>query len=258
MKKQTHSKIVILFYFYKICKEQHSPLEFMEEHLMPNETLAAKEVLQAGQAIRLYPANSGTIRLGKITETAPDCLSVTMTMTPAEYLNAPESNATFQCAVTGDNCVYRFPAIFHGSAPLPDLIWYISSPAEIERQQNRRFVRVPIPLPIRVKLTNIYGSFNNAMETTLVDISGNGVCFVSKKPAETGSKIAIEIPDLPVLGTLHTTAVVKRCAAVEVLTSCVYHIGAYLEDDMDKNTQNKLIRCVFQLQRKYLEKGMGI
>ncbi len=225
---------------------------------MSTKRIATDEALNIEQDVYLYPKNDSLARTGKITEITDDYLAITMAMTTKDYLDAPNSGDALQCAVAGDNCVYRFSTAYRSSTPLPDHNWYLTKPDYVDRQQNRRFVRVPTQLPIRVKLTNNYGGLKNAMETTLVDISGNGICFVSEKENPIDGKIAIEIADLPIIGTLQTNAVVKRCDVVVVPSGQVYHIGAYFGDDLRKGQEDKLIRCVFELQRKYLERGMGI
>lgn len=229
-----------------------------DNYIMSSESMAADEALSIEQAVYLYPENEPRARTGQITEITDEYIAITMAMDTQEYLNTPSLDDAFRCAVTGDNCVYRFAAAYRSSTPLPDQIWYITKPVDVERQQQRRFVRVPAQLPMRVKLTNNYGGLKNAMETTMVDISGNGVCFVSEKETPVDGTISIEIPDLPIIGTLQTEAIVKRCDVVDVPSGQVYHIGAYLGDNLRRGQEDKLIRCVFELQRKYLERGMGI
>ena len=228
---------------------------------MPEEMMPADAALSVGQLVHLYsavPGEKSAARKGKIIELNTGFAAVAMDMTPEEYVTAPEEGAAFQCAVTGDNCVYRFATAFRSSAPLPDQLWYIQAPAEVERQQLRRFVRVPAPIPMRAKLMNTHGGFKNAVDTVMVDISGNGICFVSEKEALENTQVFVEVPNLPVIGTLSAQGVVRRCAGIDTPTGHVYHIGAYLGDQLSRSQQDKLIRSVFQLQRKHLERGMGI
>ncbi len=225
---------------------------------MSSKRMPADDVLAPGQTIHLYPEGETRARIAKIFELQVDLLALTMNMTTEEYLTAPAAGASFSCAVTGDNCVYRFSTLFRSSTALPDKIWYMQLPMEVERQQNRRFVRVPAPLPMRVKYAGGHGSFSNASDTMMVDISGNGICFVSEKEAAVDTKVTVEVPGLPVIGTLRTQAVVKRCVSLEVPMGRIYHIGACLDSELTGRQQDKLIRSVFQLQRKYLERGMGI
>ena len=79
-----------------------------------------------------------------------------------------------------------------------------------------------------------------------------------KEPLEDGMEIEIAIPDLPAVGELKTTAVVMRSLDRTALATPVYHIGAHFAAYLDKRQQNQLVRCIFLLQRKYLERGLGI
>ena len=187
-----------------------------------------------------------------------DRLIVEMRMTDAEYAHGPESGAPFHCAMPSEKCTYRFSSFFCASSPLPDRIWYMELPAEVERQQKRDFVRVPAPFPMDLVLPNLYGGMNMPKETTLVDLSGSGASFVWTEPLEQGMEIEITIPDLPAIGELKTKAVVMRSIDRTALATPIFQIGAHFAVHLEKRRQNQLVRCIFLLQRKYLERGLGI
>lgn len=132
----------------------------------------------------------------------------------------------------------------------------VSTLASVERVQMRRFVRVPIPLPIQVKLPGAHGSMQNTIDATLVDISGGGICFAHTEEVLLHEKIIITIPNLPRYGTLHTEARTERCTKIPVFSGTVFHIGASFEDNLAPRQQDKLIQCIFELQRSYLQKGL--
>ncbi len=222
------------------------------------ERFAPEEALVLEEKIYFLQENGKKTRVGRLKEMSVDRLVVEMQMTDAEYAHGPETNAHFRCAMPSEKCTYRFESAFCASSPLPDRIWYMELPTEVERQQKRDFVRVPAPFPMQVTLSNLYGGKNKPKETTLVDLSGNGVSFVWKEPLEDGMEIEISIPDLPAVGELHTTAVVMRSIDRTALATPVYHIGAHFAKYLDKRQQNQLVRCIFLLQRKYLERGLGI
>lgn len=232
--------------------------ENMTTEKMPAEIFAPEEVLALEEKIYFWQEGGKKARIGSLKEIAGDRLVVAMHMTDAEYAHGPEPNASFHCAMPSEKCTYRFSSVFCASSPLPDRIWYMETPAEVERQQKRDFVRVPAPFPMQVVLPNLYGGRNKAKDTTLVDISGNGVSFVWKEPLEGGMEVEVTIPDLPAVGELKTKAVVMRSIDRTALATPVYHIGAHFAEHIDKKQQNQLVRCIFLLQRKYLERGLGI
>lgn len=223
-----------------------------KEQLLPEETL------ETDSKIYLLEEGKEKVKIARLKEITLDRLILEMMMTDEVYAHGPGTNAKFRCAAPSEKCTYRFESIFRGSSPLPDHIWFMDRPAFVVRQQKRDFVRVPSPLPMRVTFFNDYGGKNKAKETTLVDISGNGAAFVWKEEVEDGTEVEIEVPDLPVIGTLQTKAVVMRSIDRTALATPVYHIGVHFLGHLDKREHNKLVRSVFLMQRKYLERGLGI
>ncbi|WP_187620310.1 flagellar brake protein [Selenomonas ruminis] len=221
---------------------------------MTTESKPAEAVLREGQAIHITD-NAIDIH-GTINEIAHRFLSISLDVSPQTFLATPLNSDELQCTVTGNGCVYRFAANFRSSSTVAEKNWFIEKPATVERIQMRRFVRVPMPLPIQVKLPGAHGSMQDTIEATLVDISGGGICFAHTNEVLLHEKIIITIPDLPLYGTLHTEARIERCTKIEVFSGTVFHIGASFEDNLDLRQQDKLIQCIFELQRSYLQKGL--
>jgi c-di-GMP-binding flagellar brake protein YcgR len=226
---------------------------------MEQNLIDALKILTAEQTIYCNWTNEKGLQKiwhGRIMKTGVSLLTIELAILDEDYKDSPTCGTPIHCSVLDDRCTYHFDTIFHGSAALPDHVWFIDMPQQAERRQSRSFVRVPVELPMRVWLTNAYGGRCNPISTSLVDISGGGICFVMKKEVPEKSNIQIEIKDLPLIGTLNTSAEVKRCEAIEVLASTVYHIGASLL--LEKAAENKLVRSVFQLQRQFLHRGLGV
>ncbi|SFT73275.1 c-di-GMP-binding flagellar brake protein YcgR, contains PilZNR and PilZ domains [Selenomonas sp. GACV-9] len=225
---------------------------------MTTETMPAKEVLQEEQFIHITTSNED-YRLdlhGIIAEISLRYLAIHIDCVPETFLNVPTDDVALECAVTGNGCVYRFTTSFRSSSVLEEMTWYLEKPDTVERVQMRRFVRVPIALPMLVKIPGRYGNLRNATITTLVDISGGGLCFACNEEVPLQSRVAIAIPGLPLYGTLKTDAIVERCTPIEVPAGTVYHIGVSLEDRLTLRQQDKLVQSVFYLQRDYLKKGL--
>lgn len=195
---------------------------------------------------------------GYLVGTTEELLTCKMQMDDARYINSPESGTVLHCAMPGESCTYRFEAYYQSSNALPEKLWYIKSPTVVYREQSRDFVRVPAILPMVVRFKNVYGGSREPRETTMVDISGNGICFISPEETEENSPVEIVIPELPGYGELRTTAVVCRCREKKVLNHVVYHVGAMFTDHLVPAEKMKLERALTQLQREYLKRGMGI
>ncbi len=195
---------------------------------------------------------------GHLIDTTEDLLTCRMQMDDSVYVNSPESGTLLHCAVPGESCTYRFEAYYQASNALPEKLWYIKSPAVVYREQNRNFVRVPAILPMIVRFRNAYGGSREPRETTMVDISVNGICFISPEASAENSSVEILIPELPGFGEFRTMAIVSRCQEKKVLNHIVYHVGAMFTEHLAPKDKIRLEKALAQLQREYLRRGMGI
>ncbi|MBQ1889673.1 PilZ domain-containing protein [Selenomonas caprae] len=225
---------------------------------MTTETMPASDVLHEEQFIHIT-TNNEDYRLdlhGVITEISLRYLAIHIDCAPDVFLDVPAADIPLDCAVTGNGCVYRFTTSFRSSSVLEDMTWCLEKPADVNRVQMRHFVRVPIALPMLVKLPGRYGNLRNATITTLVDLSGGGLCFACNEEVPLQSRVAIAIPGVPLYGTLKTDALVERCTPIEVPSGTIYHVGVSLEGRLTPREQDKLVQSVFFLQRDYLRKGL--
>ena len=167
----------------------------------------------------------------------------------------PENGTSIICKVMGEHCYYIFRATYIGKGIENIPVWYISRPDKVEKAQNREYVRVKTTLPVVVRPVNEEGALEEMELTSTVDISGGGMCFVFKRPLPVDSKVAIELDDIPNVGLLQLMCRVARCAKIDVNGEKIYHIGtAYIS--IDRNVQNRLIKFIFDIQRKGLAKGI--
>ena len=231
--------------------------------LSNEETQRAEDVLHPGQFAHIgvpdEEAASGLhIMQGRLMEFASRYIAIEIDCPIKDFLSSPDAGADIACAIVGDGGVYRFTAGFRSSTRLPEQMWFLERPETVSRVQMRRFVRVPIELPLAVRLPGGHGSLHTAKDTTLVDISGGGLAFTNDDQVLLASNIAIAIPEIPGFGQLKAHALVKRCTPITTPTGrTVYHIGAEFEaDDFSHAEQERLIQTVFELQRSYLQRGL--
>ena len=229
---------------------------------MTSENINGADVLALQQIVHLNTADWKRRVVGKLGEIGErlDFMAVDLEMDDSEYVNGLEPGQTLYGAAQGDNCVYRFTARFRSSTALPEKRWYIDFPEQVQRQQMRQFVRVQVPqeMGLKVRLPNGFGNLRSSKEMTICDISGNGICFASEQEAPIGSSISVCIDDLPGYGSFSATATVRRCTQIRFLNHYIYHIGAHMENHISDKQQDKLVRALFQLQQKYLKKGIGV
>ena len=226
--------------------------------LLTEDTKRAEDVLHPGQYFRLQTvAQDESVEFaGRLQEIACRYLAVALDVAPEAFLSAPAAGAEVACAAAGDGCVYRFAVGFRGCSRLPQRLWFLDRPETVSRIQMRRYVRVPIDLPLSVRLPGDHGSLHDAEEAALIDISGGGLCFASAAEVMLAARIAVDIPHLPLYGRLAALARVKRCTPVETPTGRVYHIGVSFEEGLSAREQERLIQSVFALQRSYLQRGL--
>ena len=227
---------------------------------MTSEQMTGTDVLALEQGIYLHSEEWEMQVVGMVDEISEDFFGVSLDVSDRDFVNAPQQGTELSVAAQGDNCVYRFVTRLRGTSALPEKRWFLDFPEIVERQQKRHFVRVPVPLEmgIQVKLPNGLGTFHSSKEMTLCDISGNGICFASDHEAAVGSRVSLQIDDLPGYGKLSIVAEVRRCTPIRFLNHYVYHIGAHMADDISEKQQDKLVRALFQLQQQYLKKGIGV
>lgn len=224
---------------------------------MSTHMICADDFLAADQPLHIQLNEAAALR-GRISSIEPNILAVQMQPLWNEPAPAtPAIGKDLQVSIPGKQCAYRFTSTYQHKHVVDDLIWYIAKPKLIEKQQLRRFIRVPASLPMRVRLPNSLGGFRNTRSTVTIDISGGGLCFVSKDPAPPESQIRLSVAGLPQLGELSSTAEVVRCTRVHVPAGIIYHIGVSLEKSLPVRTQDKLIHSIFCLQRKHLSSGLA-
>ena len=128
----------------------------------------------------------------------------------------------------------------------------------VQRYQNRQFVRVRVSLPISVQVMNDDGGFDAAKMTNLIDLSGSGLAFVSDVPIQYGRQVIMELHNLPDIGTLKVMGSVRRCTEVELpQNGKIYQVGVRMLD-LARPVRNRLVRFIFELQRKELAKGLSL
>ena len=224
---------------------------------MHDNMICSADFLAVDQPLNIHSQNLPAALNVKISDIEPGFLSLLIQLPANGCLPRVKAGDELQVSIPDKHCVYRFDSIYQHKNVVDDLIWYISKPEQLEKQQQRRFIRVPVPLPIQIKAPNVYGGFRNARSSVTIDISGGGLCFVSMEPIAPDSRIDLAVAGLPILNELSVLARVVRCTPVIVSAGCIYHIGVSLEESLSEVLQNKLIHSVFCLQRRYLSNGIA-
>lgn len=222
---------------------------------MVGEIIKAEKVLKIGQRIEFEAGEGHKWYTSRIEDISSDRLAVAMPMDEKRRPVIPIQGTKTYCRVIGDHCMYRFFAVYEDKAAIPIPVWYIRKPDVVERWQRRQFVRVRTSLAIQVQIIHDEGQMDSSVETTTIDISGNGLCFVYQESVCVGSKVAIEIRGLPDIGNVQIMTTAVKCISLEVPAGRIYHVGVQF-DNLTRTIQTKLVHFIFDLQRKNLMKSI--
>jgi c-di-GMP-binding flagellar brake protein YcgR len=129
----------------------------------------------------------------------------------------------------------------------------------VNHGQSRKYFRVDaatrvaassaLPEPIAPEGENwtLYGD--------TIDLSGSGLLCSFSEPIENGKKVRIELT-LPIreMDVIKAFGHVVRCRKIE---EHLYHVALHF-DLIDSDSQDKIMACCFELQRKYLRMRVQI
>lgn len=134
------------------------------------------------------------------------------------------------------------------AVPIP--VFVLEYPDEIKRVQRRNYVRVPAFFPLTYQVLEKTG-LSDLKKGYMQDLSGGGMRFQTTEKLDVGTIIYAYL-DLP-SGTLGTPGRITRVAQIEdskyFSTSVMFH-------QISERDRDKIIRCVFDIQRDLRKKGL--
>ncbi|MEA4900854.1 flagellar brake protein [Desulfitobacterium sp.] len=133
---------------------------------------------------------------------------------------------------------------------VPVAIFILEFPHDIRRVQRRNFVRVPAFYPITFRSVNRQG-LSDPQKGTMLDLSGGGMRFQTYETVEMGA-ILLTTLSLP-SGPLQTSA--RVCRVEKDLEQKRYSVSVDF-NQIPERDRDRIIRCVFDLQRDMRKKGL--
>lgn len=217
---------------------------------------SADAILKIGQRVEFYVNQNEEKFLSRIEDMTEDELVVAMPVDKKRRPIIPQIGEKVYGLAVGEQCRFRFFATYKGKAVREIPIWRISKPKTVERFQNREFVRVRVDLPINIQVIDPDEGLRPMETTRTINMSGNGVAFVYAKRIPEGTQVTLEIFNLPEIGTLRAMGTVMRCSEIDLpKAGKVFQIGTKIMD-LPRPIRNRLIKYIFELQRKELSKGI--
>lgn len=225
---------------------------------MGSDVLRAENVMKIGQRLSFFMDNDESYS-SRIEDIGEFELVVAMPMNHKRVPIIPPDGAHLYGAILLEQSQYRFFATYKKKGMVNNIpCWWITKPETVERYQNRQFVRVRVSLPIKVQIMNEEGGFGPVEETNLLDLSGNGLAFVSENPVPRDRQVILEVHNLPDIGTLRVMGRVQRCTGVDIpQKGRIYHVGVKMLD-LTRPIRNRLVHYIFEIQRKELAKGLDL
>lgn len=226
---------------------------------MAGELVQARSVLTIGQRLEIFFENSEEDAAGyasRVEDIIGDELVVAMPLDERRVPVIPRPGENLYVLAGGDGCHYRFFSVHrsHGRHEGRIPILRISIPEFAERFQKRGLFRIKVNLTATVRLVDHEGQIDAPKRVPLVDLSGSGLAFIWPKAVSLDSEAALEINDIPGLGTLEMMTRVMRCTRIDREDDVpVYHIGVQFQS-ISRSIRDKIIRYLFHVQRVQVER----
>lgn len=223
---------------------------------MADDIMPAAAILKIGQRLAFFSDVSDEKYSSRIEDLSDKEIVAAMPMDRKRRPIIPLSGQNLYGMAFANQCKYRFFAVFHKKGLNNGIpCWWISRPEQVERFQNRAFVRVRVDLPIEVQVMDDDGGFRPPQMTRVLDISGSGVAFVFDRSVRIESQVIMEVRNLPEIGTLKIMGRVMRCSRVEQPDGRrLFHVGVRLLN-LTRPIRNRLVHYIFNVQRQDLSKG---
>ena len=221
---------------------------------MAGELVQARSILAIGQRLEIFFENSEEGTQGytsRIEDITGDELVVAMPVDERRVPVIPRVGENLYVLAAGDGCHYRFFSVHHShghyEGKLPVL--HISIPEVAERFQKRGLFRIRVNLIATIRLVDGQGQIAAPQRVPIVDLSGSGMAFSFAKPVSLDSYVALEINDVPGIGTIELMSRVKRSTRIEREDDLpIYHIGVQFQG-LSRSLRDQIVRYLFQVQR---------
>ena len=226
---------------------------------MAGELVDARSILSIGQRLEIFFENTEEGTSGytsRVEDIVGDDLIVAMPVDERLVPIIPRVGENLYVLAGGDGCHYRFFSVHRGhghhDGRIPTL--RISIPEFVERFQKRGLFRTKVNLTATIRHIDAEGTIDAPTNVPIVDLSGSGLSFVwpRRLPVDTG--VALDINDIPGIGTIEMMSKVMRVTRVEREDDTpIYHIGIQFLA-VSRSMRDKIIRYLFQVQRAQVER----
>lgn len=165
-----------------------------------------------------------------------------------------ERGRTFYGRVFSDTGIYSFKSTYADRKMSPLPIWIVTTPFEIEKMQQRSFVRFDVALPIVVTYSDPDKEDEViSLQLNTKDLSGGGLQAISEVKIKTGRKVQLTL-DIPDHGVFEVEGQVVRVHQ-PLEDRKLYWISIKFLN-IPNNIRDKIIRFIVRRQLEQRQKGL--
>ncbi|MHB1650867.1 MAG: flagellar brake protein [Desulfitobacteriaceae bacterium] len=203
--------------------------------------LSVELVVPEGDYAGRYPT--------RVDEVGERLISVYAPYIQSEILPLREGSVV-QIAFWDEISAYSFEAKLMQRIAVPVPVFVLEFPDTIRKMQRRNYVRVPAFYPVTFRSVNRQG-LSDLKKVDMLDLSGGGMRFRSKEPLEDSSLLYTRL-QLPT-GEIQTPG--RVCRVVKTEDGRAYSVSVEFYEITERD-RDRIIRCVFDLQRAMRKKGL--
>lgn len=226
---------------------------------MAGELVQARNILTLGQRLEIFFENNEDGTPGytsRVEDILEDEIVVAMPVDERLVPVIPHVGENLYVLAGGDGCHYRFFSVHrsHGRHDGRIPVLRISLPEVAERFQKRGLFRILVNLIATVRLVDADGTIDTPKRVPVVDLSGSGMSFVWSKTVPVDTEAALEINDIPGVGTIELMTRVMRSTRIEREDDTpIYHVGVKFQG-ISRSLRDQIVRYLFQVQRNQVER----
>ena len=226
---------------------------------MAGELVQARRILTLGQRLEIFFENNEDGTPGytsRVEDILEDEIVVAMPVDERLVPVIPHVGENLYVLAGGDGCHYRFFSVHrsHGRHDGRIPVLRISLPEVAERFQKRGLFRILVNLIATVRLVDADGTIDTPKRVPVVDLSGSGMSFVWPKTVPVDTEAALEINDIPGVGTIELMTRVMRSTRIEREDDTpIYHVGVKFQG-ISRSLRDQIVRYLFQVQRNQVER----
>lgn len=189
----------------------------------------------------------------RVEEVNSDALLIAMPMSKG-YPVQLRPGDTFYARTVVDGAVYFFATTLLERTMTPLPLWKASLPTQVERVQQRSFVRVDATVPVKLEIPTIKADEPSLVcEAVTKDVSGGGLKVVYQHRFPVGTRMRLML-HLPEGGQVETEGEVVRVE--RPFDDRPIHWIAVRFLDMHETVRSKIIKFVFKKQMEQRQKGV--